>query len=206
MLIKRPPDRHKLMELRVKDLRDYLNKNNISTYGLVEKNELVDLFCNKYIPEKQRKGVDKLTANFGDPLNGLFNNIESVITERNGARPTTVPAPPPPHRTQSVPVTPQRVAPTPPQSQPHTVTPSAPPFEPPNEQPTTSQGPQHPDVTPDSSPLPQRHPKLHDFTCAEELSELSSKQLKILLTINRVEFRGCIEKGNVFIIVYYARL
>lgn len=35
ILIKRPPDRVKLMELKSKDLQDYLNKNNISTYGLV---------------------------------------------------------------------------------------------------------------------------------------------------------------------------
>lgn len=35
ILIKRPPDREKLMELRSKDLQDYLNKNNISTYGLL---------------------------------------------------------------------------------------------------------------------------------------------------------------------------
>lgn len=35
VLIKRPPDRAKLMELRSKDLQDYLNKNNVSTYGLL---------------------------------------------------------------------------------------------------------------------------------------------------------------------------
>ncbi|CAG9769893.1 unnamed protein product [Ceutorhynchus assimilis] len=204
ILIKRPPDPLKLMDLRVKDLRDYLNKNNISTYGLVEKSELVDLFCNKCIPEKQRKGVDKLTANFGDPLrpiNGFLNNIESVITEhRHGSRPTTVPAPPIPRdpQTSSNFATPyHRPGPTPPQSTPLlnvTPAPSAPSFEPsPVEQPTTSQTPE---ITPESSPVSQRHPKLEDFDNAENLSELSSKQLKILLSFNRVEYRGCIEKGE----------
>ncbi|XP_066138130.1 E3 ubiquitin-protein ligase rififylin-like [Euwallacea fornicatus] len=171
VLIKRPPDRVKLMELRVKDLRNYLNKNKVSTYGLVEKNELVDLLCNKYIPEKQHRGVDKLTANFGDPLrpiNGFFNNLESVITE---TRPTTVPAPAP---------------------KPRVVPPSAPPHEEPLQpQPTTSQVTE---TTPQASPLLQRHPRLEDFSRVEELNELTPKQLKILLTINRVEFRGCIEK------------
>ncbi|XP_066250475.1 E3 ubiquitin-protein ligase rififylin-like [Euwallacea similis] len=171
VLIKRPPDRVKLMELRAKDLRNYLNKNKVSTYGLVEKNELVDLLCNKYIPEKQHKGVDKLTANFGDPLrpiNGFFNNLESVITE---TRPTTVSTPAP---------------------KPQVVPPSAPPPEEPLQpQPTTSQVTE---TTPQASPLPQRHPRLEDFSKVEELNELTPKQLKILLTINRVEFRGCIEK------------
>lgn len=78
ILLKRPPDRNKLMELKSKDLQDYLNKNNVSTYGLVgnnkititdktrnyrsflyvflEKHELVDLFCNVHILIN-RKGV-----------------------------------------------------------------------------------------------------------------------------------------------------
>lgn len=170
VLINRPPDRVKLMELRVKDLQNYLHKNKVSTHGMVEKDELVDLMCKRYIPEKQHRGVDKLTANFGDPLrpiNGFFNNLESVITEnRSRGRPTTVPAPPPP---------------TPP---------TAPPPPPPEDQPTTSQVV----TTPQASPLPQRCPKLEEIATIDELQELSSKQLKILLTINRVEFRGCIEK------------
>lgn len=37
ILLKRPPDRAKLMELRARDLQNYLNKNNISTHGLVGK-------------------------------------------------------------------------------------------------------------------------------------------------------------------------
>ncbi|CAG9861879.1 unnamed protein product [Phyllotreta striolata] len=83
ILLKRPPDRLKLMELKSKDLQDYLNKRNISTYGLVEKHELVDLLCNKQVPDKPKKGMEKLTANFAvslpnlRPLNELW---DSVIT------------------------------------------------------------------------------------------------------------------------------
>lgn len=40
ILNKRPPDRERLMELRSKDLRDYLNKNKISTHGLVGNNKI----------------------------------------------------------------------------------------------------------------------------------------------------------------------
>lgn len=35
ILIKRPPNREQLMELKSKDLQQYLNKNSISTHGLV---------------------------------------------------------------------------------------------------------------------------------------------------------------------------
>ncbi|KAL1516552.1 hypothetical protein ABEB36_000457 [Hypothenemus hampei] len=187
ILIKRPPDRHKLMQLKPKELRDYLNKHDVSTYGLVEKNELVDLLCNKYIPEKQLKGVDKLTANFGDPLspiNGFFNNIESALSEHRNGRPTTIPAHDLPRT--NVPSGPE----------PTTMHPS-------EAQPTTSQAAQCHEVTPqpEPSPLLQRHPKLEDFNCAEDLSELSSKQLKILLAVNRVEYKGCIEKGILYHLV-----
>lgn len=37
ILIKRPPNRDQLMELKSKDLQQYLNKNKISTHGLVGK-------------------------------------------------------------------------------------------------------------------------------------------------------------------------
>ncbi|XP_030768400.1 E3 ubiquitin-protein ligase rififylin isoform X2 [Sitophilus oryzae] len=197
ILIKRPPDRMKLMELKVKELRDYLNKNDISTYGLVEKNELVDLFCNKHIPEKQRKGVDKLTANFGDPLkpiNGFLNNLEAVITEqRPTPRQSRTSQPPRPSQTSS-----QRIPDVSPPQFGAAAGPSAPPFEEPTTSqefymPTASEPPVN-EQTPGSSPLPIRRPKLEDFDSSQDLQQLSSKELKILLTIYRVDYRGCIEK------------
>lgn len=48
--------------------------------------------------------------------------------------------------------------------------------------------------TPEGSPLPPKYPKLSDFESADDLTNLTSKQLKQLLTLNRVDFKGCIEK------------
>lgn len=57
--------------------------------------------------------------------------------------------------------------------------------------------------TPPSPPPPigEYHPqrkllKLSDFTSEEQLNELSVKQLKQLLTLNRVDYKGCVEKGE----------
>ncbi|CAG9821962.1 unnamed protein product [Phaedon cochleariae] len=195
ILLKRPPDRTRLMELKSKDLQDYLNKRHISTYGVVEKQELVDLFCDKHIPEKPKRGVEKLTANFAGsvpnlrPLNELWENLESAISSDN--RPTRQSRSPPEQ-------------PRPPPSRPYT---------PPNQEspgiPTYSAHPsptasnvqesQNLDVkeeTANDSPSPRKYPKLQDFGSVEELHNLSSKDLKILLTLNRVDFKGCVEKSE----------
>lgn len=39
-----------------------------------------------------------------------------------------------------------------------------------------------------------RYPKIDDFSSIEELQNLSPKDLKILLTLNRIDYRGCVEK------------
>ncbi|CAG9836631.1 unnamed protein product [Diabrotica balteata] len=210
ILLKRPPDRSKLMELKSKDLQDYLNKRNISTYGLVEKQELVDLFCNKHIPEKPKRGVEKLTANFAGslpnlrPLNEIFGNIESIITnDGNSTRQGRPPRQDQPRSTPRSPQSPQspqhppmsNSTPQSPQNHPSHTPPS------PQSQPTTSTtAPDHrTNITEEEppaqgSPLPPRYPKIEDFGSAEELHNLSSKDLKILLTLNRVDFKGCVEK------------
>lgn len=43
---------------------------------------------------------------------------------------------------------------------------------------------------------PHKYPKLSDFETVEELNELSVKQLKELLTLNRVDYKGCVEKSE----------
>lgn len=58
-------------------------------YYFLEKHELVELLCSKHIPEKQKKGVEKLTANFAGsvpnirPLNEFlgkwFVNLDIYI-------------------------------------------------------------------------------------------------------------------------------
>lgn len=50
--------------------------------------------------------------------------------------------------------------------------------------------------TADEISLPPKYPKIEDFGSAEELHTLSSKDLKILLTLNRVDFKGCLEKSE----------
>lgn len=215
ILMKRPPDPFKLMELKSKDLQDYLNKHNISTYGLVEKQELVDLFCNRHIPQKPKRGVEKLTANFAGSLpnirphlNDFLENLETVIaseTNRNGSATVTRQPPPPP-------------PPQPPESQ---FRPSAPPAEPQAttsaSSPTSQESPNvnmaqqnvnlssHNNNNSESNkvdeaaatpPLTPKYPKLSDFNTADDLTNLSSKQLKQLLTLNRVDFKGCVEKSE----------
>lgn len=99
------------MELKAKDLQDYLNKNNISTYGLVgkqligiishdqivtccesfigipvviEKHELVELFCSRPIPVCRKRGTDRLTANFGGSVPDLTNRPQAMINNLRG--------------------------------------------------------------------------------------------------------------------------
>ncbi|KAJ8960027.1 hypothetical protein NQ318_009464 [Aromia moschata] len=202
ILLKRPPDRRKLMELKPKEIQDYLNKRNVSTYGLVEKQELVDLFCDKHIPERPKRGVEKLTANFAGsvpnlrPLNEFLGNLESVITNENRPTATTRPQARPPPFTRPHAPNPPRASPS--SSQPPTFT------QDPQPQATTSSGSSesHQNSTTEEeekaagSPSPSKYPKLGDFGSAEELQNLSSKDLKILLTLNRVDFRGCVEKSE----------
>uniref|UniRef100_A0A1Y1MDE9 RNF34/RFFL SAP domain-containing protein n=1 Tax=Photinus pyralis TaxID=7054 RepID=A0A1Y1MDE9_PHOPY len=89
VLNKRPPEREKLMELRSKDLQDYLNKNHISTHGLVEKSELVELFYRRAIPAGNKKNqsrlasvlsgsVPNIAAQGQDQINQLKSNINNM--------------------------------------------------------------------------------------------------------------------------------
>ncbi|KAL3269485.1 hypothetical protein HHI36_008552 [Cryptolaemus montrouzieri] len=226
ILLKRPPDRGKLMELKPKDLQDYLKKHNISTHGLVEKQELVDLFCNKHIPVKQRKGTEKLTANFGCSLPNFRDNStlgelwdslgnESFWTSSsNGQQRTSQEPPRPPPRRRSPrnsptsPTTPQsRFSPQPTGQSSASSTPPEDRHQPPS---TSTGNTLEPDwvfvntagssedishqKTPEGSPVPPKCPKLAELESEEDLNQLSAKQLKILLTVNRVDFRGCVEK------------
>ncbi|XP_057657608.1 E3 ubiquitin-protein ligase RNF34 [Diorhabda carinulata] len=195
ILLKRPPERSELMELKSKDLQDYLNKRNISTFGLVEKHELVDILCNKQIPEKPKRGLEKLTANFAGslpnlrPVNDLLGNLESVLTNDGYSN---RPYQEQPRSTQRSPQSPTNI----PRNVAGDHTPTNP-----QSQPTTSTTFRHStdnlnDIERNESPLPNRYPKIEDFGSAEELQNLSSKDLKILLTLNRVDFKGCVEKSE----------
>lgn len=218
VLIKRPPVREELMDLKVKDLQNYLNKHKISTYGLVEKQELVELFFRNVIPVRYKKttrkfpvtlggSVPNLTARSQAAFNNIKTNAETVFNNATrsmprpnnspffGSSPTrpTAPPPPPQQPTQQQspnveqatfrshsPTTEQNVSPTP--------------------QPTTSTNRnfnEHPTTVNDScdSPPPRKFPKITDFSL-EDLNSLSVKQIKELLALYRVDYKGCVEKAE----------
>ncbi|KAJ8933934.1 hypothetical protein NQ314_013690 [Rhamnusium bicolor] len=186
ILLKRPPDRMKLMELKPKDLQDYLNKHNISTYGLV-------------------------------------GNLESVTTNENRQTRPGRPEPMPPPSSRPRAPQPPPVSPTNTQATFTTHVPQPPPVSPTNPQPMFTHSPTFTTQTPTTNPQPQpttstpefhentasfrvenlsgsrsqlEYPNIEDFGSAEELHNLSSKDLKILLTLNRVDFKGCVEKSE----------
>ncbi|XP_019868934.1 E3 ubiquitin-protein ligase rififylin [Aethina tumida] len=230
ILLKRPPDRVKLMELKPKDLQAYLNKNNISTYGIVEKQELVDLLCNKHIPQKPKKGfVEKVTANIGGTaqINQFIDSLIPQSPEQRNSRPKGATSSSPPPRPPDLSPTHQQPRTSFPPHHSAPPQPSAPPSEEASQfnvrlehtsetvnvetavdaattiepQPTTSTAPAQSEEikkeeTPSGSPLPPKYPKLSDFQEVDELSSLSAKQLKQLLTLNRVDFKGCVEKNE----------
>ncbi|EFA09446.1 E3 ubiquitin-protein ligase rififylin-like Protein [Tribolium castaneum] len=191
ILITRPPDINKLMKLKSKDLQEYLNRHNVTTFGLVEKRELVEVLCNRAIPVKSTKS--------STVLNKIFSNFESVLSlpdrlnsqERHRSPPErpvfassssgnlfTDPRFSQSQNSNTLPK--ERRAPPPRPPQPSVVP------EPP--QPTTS--------TAESSPILRKIPKLADYATAEDLGSLSAKELKTLLAYNRVDYKGCVEKGE----------
>lgn len=170
--------------------------------NILEKHELVELLCNRTIPVKSTKSstvMNKIFSNFEnvlnlpDRLNGrpterpVYTStssgnifVDSATAASMGAQYQTAstlpmerrpPRPPPPR-------------PPPPSNSP----PSSPSSTNPAEQATTS--------TADVSPLPRKIPNLRDYASIEELNELSGKELKIVLTYNRVDYKGCVEKGE----------
>ncbi|KAJ8978041.1 hypothetical protein NQ317_013569 [Molorchus minor] len=159
ILIKRPPDRGKLMELKSKVLQGYLNKRNISTHGLVGNLESV-----------------------------ITNETQPTASSRTPPRPPGVPkqrAPQPPSDAPTFPQPPFNQRPSPSEA---TTSASSP-------EPSTTFTPNKEDQKTEG-PTTSKYPKLDDFGSAEELQNLSSKDLKILLTLNRVDFKGCVERSE----------
>lgn len=69
----------------------------------------------------------------------------------------------------------------------------------PTTQPTTStQSETVTESQPSETPIPppRKYPKVTDFSVIEELSDLSVKQLKELLSLYRVDYKGCVEKAE----------
>lgn len=255
VLIKRPPVRTKLMELKSKDLQSYLNKHNVSTRGIVEKQELVELFYKSPIPPKDKRKHKRFNCNFSGSvpnlaqrsqtyLNNLRTSAETAFNSRNwapggthGSNGNNGHG----HSAQSTPIrTPQATSPNRPS--PGTFNTSNTTFttftinnDPPHVfSTTTSSGmgggsvnssagtsnssygttpnttthntatstPQPPPNAPsaeqpESSPqVPKKYPKLSDFQSPDDFNDLSVKQLKELLSLNRVDYKGCVEKAE----------
>lgn len=243
VLIKRPVNRNCLMELKSKDLQDYLNRHNVSTHGVVEKQELVEILCRSTVPVRPKKSNRKFPPIFGGSvpnlaarsqtyLNNLRSNAEAALNNhsRNAFRTANnastqaqtnvginlghqsatnspVHSPPPTqesHRNQprtptSTPTSPtqtaqarQTTSPTSPQS------PTSPTASNTQQQQTTVdiEPAPAPDVTNDSVPVLQRRFAAISNYELEDLNGLSGKELKQLLTYNRVDFKGCVEKAE----------
>ncbi|KAF5306148.1 hypothetical protein FQR65_LT07424 [Abscondita terminalis] len=218
ILNKRPPDREKLMELRAKDLQDYLNKNHVSTHGLVEKSELVELFYRRTIPLNKKHqnrlssvlggSVPNIAAQGQDQINHLKSNITNIRSYAENAI----------HNLG------RKVGPQ--ETPPQTFTPfsqqqsfqSYVNSDHPNVQNTydfrteyfdstqptssnfhsevSSSSNSHVNVETNSASSPRKYPKLSEIKTIEQLNELSIKQLKELLTLNRVDYKGCVEKNE----------
>lgn len=92
------------MELKSKDLQQYLNKNKISTHGLVgkfsfpdscilhfldyifllEKTELVELFCQISIPVRYKKSNKKFPAHMGGSVPDLASRSQHYFNNLRG--------------------------------------------------------------------------------------------------------------------------
>lgn len=238
------------MELKSKDLQDYLSRHNISTYGVVEKQELVEILCRSTVPVRPKKNNRKFPPIFGGSvpnlaarsqtyLNNLRSNAEAALNNHSrnvfrtsetannqagvGINPghqstTNSPLHSPPsqqhrspqqqHMPASTPTSPIRSnthSPTDHQAttqdtpSPTGSTPLTPPQ--PDPSPPTLNSPQQQQVpnsesnepTEDASTSRRRFAAISNFEL-EELNRLSGKELKQLLTFNRVDFKGCVEK------------
>lgn len=222
ILNKRPPDREKLMELRAKDLRDYLNKNHISTHGLVEKSELVELFYRRTIPLNKKHqnrlasvlggSVPNIAAQGQDQINQLKSNLNNMrsyaenaihnLGRRVGPQEDQTPT-----ETQNTPYSQQQSFQTYVNSDYPNVQHSygfRSEFYDSAQQPTSSNFQSdvstsvasHANVETSTTASCRQYPNLSEINTIEELNNLSVKQLKELLTLNRVDYKGCVEKNE----------
>ncbi|XP_022907744.1 E3 ubiquitin-protein ligase RNF34 [Onthophagus taurus] len=181
ILVQRPSVRDALMELKSRDLQSYLNKHHVPTHGLVEKGDLVDLFIRYHIPVQYKKNhkvkflnlsgsVPNLAARSQCYLSNIKTNAEAAINQTRNLLTQNQSSP----QEQNIPEN-VFTAHSSPQDNQH---PSAPPMEEPTPPPT------------------KKYPKLSDFESEIELNNLSVKELKELLQLNRVNYKGCVEKSD----------
>ncbi|VVC98570.1 unnamed protein product [Leptidea sinapis] len=201
MLSTRPLSRQTIAHLKVKDLQCFLQRQNVSTRGCVEKEELLGLCVSHvnssgYRRRGSRTGASPLTST----LKGITSNINDFLTSTFDLRYTnTYPAPPPPTRDSTVLLsTPGAAAGSPLRASSelelHRPESSA------TQRSDTASLQDEPLPHLDTPGTPQqvtsKQVELDQFKQASELETLNVKQLKELLTRNRVEYRGCVERKD----------
>ncbi|XP_026330027.1 E3 ubiquitin-protein ligase rififylin isoform X4 [Hyposmocoma kahamanoa] len=224
----RPLARNNIAHLKVRDLQCFLQRQNVSTRGCVEKEELVSL-CVHHVNSTayRRRGPHPEGSPFSS-FKGFTNNINDFISSaldlRNqpSSQQPTVPnstcvnaahahAPPGSAGGGGAWTARRERFTTRPGGEPDIRVPV-----PASESPSESEASARVDtadcfeiediddagwefVTRPAEPLPNATPKkvdLESFRSAQELELLNVKQLKELLTRNRVEYRGCLERAE----------
>ncbi|XP_018326197.1 E3 ubiquitin-protein ligase RNF34 [Agrilus planipennis] len=201
ILNKRPPEREKLMELKSKDIQSYLNRRNISTYGFVEKAEIVDLFYKKSIPTHSKKSPTSLSSVFGgsvpnlvaeteERLSKVASNLESNL---NNIRDYTEAAynnliqPNYSGRSNSNNI---------PNNNTFSTSPSGSQRRHSDNASASSNSQNTHEYQQDSFEARPQFLKLSDIHSIEEIEALSVKQLKQLLSLNRVNYKGVVERNE----------
>ncbi|XP_071215665.1 E3 ubiquitin-protein ligase rififylin-like isoform X3 [Salvelinus alpinus] len=176
-------DRTELMKLKVKDLRDYLHRHEVSTQMCREKEELVELVLGQQTQS---------------PSGPIVNPLTQTATQHETTPPpapptTTTPSTHPDSTSTSTDHVPSQPPPTQEDSQTLSVlVPSG------LEEPLDTEGDTELQELQSSDTeevlVPGRRASLSDLAMAEDIEALSVRQLKEILARNFVNYKGCCEK------------
>ncbi|KAJ0180213.1 hypothetical protein K1T71_003617 [Dendrolimus kikuchii] len=97
VLSTRPLTKQSITHLKVRDLQCFLQRQNVSTRGCVEKEELLNL-CVLHVNSSSYRRRGPRGNNPFSTLKGFTNNINDFINSALDLRSTPQPAPPPPSR------------------------------------------------------------------------------------------------------------
>ncbi|KAJ8725334.1 hypothetical protein PYW08_003517 [Mythimna loreyi] len=98
VLSTRPLTRQAIAHLKVRDLQCFLQRQNVSTRGCVEKEELLNLCVSHVNSAAYRRRGSRAGASPFSSLKGLTSNINDFINSAFDIRNAAHPAPPPPTR------------------------------------------------------------------------------------------------------------
>ncbi|XP_059061236.1 uncharacterized protein LOC131854122 [Achroia grisella] len=97
VLSTRPLSRQTIAHLKVRDIQCFLQRQNVSTRGCVEKEELVSLCVSHVNSAAYRRRGSRSGSSPFSTLKGFTNNINVLINNAFDLRSTPQPAPPSPH-------------------------------------------------------------------------------------------------------------